>query len=212
MTATGEGTTLKTCAICAAEMPAAARKCLACGGFQDRRLLRGLATTDLSLLVALVSVIAASAPAIAPLLVKKDSEVILGQPAYRGGEFVQFVSNGGGRPGAIDNARLLRFDRGSKVPGWIYLMDVSLADQKHVVLKPGESTLLTFALDMDGEGPLDLPSPAAGSQCSMDTYSTSFRGVQTKRATKIDCDDMYIAVVTADLRRRASAPKPAVSP
>jgi hypothetical protein len=199
---------LKTCAVCAADMPAAARKCLACGSFQDRRLLRGLATTDLSLLVALVSVIAASAPALVPLLTKKDSELILGHPAFRGGEYVQFVSNGGGRPGAIDNARLLRDDQGSNQSGWIYLMDVSAADQKHVVLKPGESTLVSYTLDMDGEGRLDLPSPTTGSKCRMDTYSTSFRGKQLRSTAAVDCDEMYIAVVSADLRRRAIAAKP----
>jgi hypothetical protein len=200
----------KSCRICARPIPLAAVKCADCFSYQDWRSGLGVSTTVLSMLVALVSVVAAATPGFIGLLAKKDSKMVFGEPALRRGQFMQFASNAGTRPGIVDAARITWRERKSSAPGWIYLLDTQSPDDAPATLKPGESTLLRFTLDMSGEGEVELPRPGAGSECAMLTLWTSFRGEQNSTTRPLNCEDMYVAVHVADLRDRAKTSKTVV--
>ena len=197
----------KACRICARPIPVEAKKCADCLSYQDWRSSLGVSTTVLSMLVALVSVVAAATPGFVSLLAGQDSKLAFGAPAMRRGAFLQFASNAGARPGVVDSAQITWFEGRSKSPGWIYLLDVQSADQAPMVLKPGDSALVRFALDMSGEGAVNLPKPSGKSVCEMHTLWTSFRGDQSRTRKRLSCEDVYVAVHVADLRKQVEAAK-----
>lgn len=199
----------KPCRICARPIPLAAVKCADCFSYQDWRSGFGVSTTVLSMLVALVSVVAAATPGLVRLASPKDSKMVFGEPALRRGQFMQFASNAGTRPGIVDNARITWTERKSNTPGWIFMLDTHSPDGAPATLKPGESTLLRFTLDMSGEGEVELPRPGAASECAMVTAWTSFRGEQSSTTKPLSCEDMYLVVHVADLRDRAKTDAPA---
>lgn len=199
----------KPCRICARPIPLAAVKCADCFSYQDWRSGFGVSTTVLSMLVALVSVVAAATPGLVRLVAPKDSKMVFGEPALRRGQFMQFASNAGTRPGIVDNARISWTERKSDAPGWIFMLDIQSPDGAPAILKPGESTLLRFGLDMSGEGAVELPRPSSTSECAMLTSWTSFRGEQSSMERSLSCEDMYLAVHVADLRDRAKSEAPA---
>ncbi len=65
----------KLCRICCEPIAAGARKCIHCDSFQDWRGNLGVSATVLSLLVALVSVLTASAPILTKTLTPERSDL-----------------------------------------------------------------------------------------------------------------------------------------
>ena len=95
----------KPCRVCGEDINITARKCIHCNSFQDWRVYLGLSTSVLSLLVALVSVVALSTPIIKDAIQPKNSQVTLKFQYYNRDTINLIMSNPGNRPGGIGEAR-----------------------------------------------------------------------------------------------------------
>lgn len=96
----------KACSLCAEPIAAAAIKCRYCDGYQGRWLFLNLSTPVLSLLVALVSILALALPALIGTFSRPKSDVRVAFQYFEDGTAHFVASNAGTRPGSVGEVYL----------------------------------------------------------------------------------------------------------
>src|SRR5215469_8570287 len=120
----------RVCKICGEPISTTARKCTHCDSYQDWRGGINISNTVLSLLVALVSVLAVAIPAIHEALKAKNSELRFAFQGVNKEAITIFATNSGTRPGAVQSTLTLKVSAAGKtveVPLTIQLRESSAA-------------------------------------------------------------------------------------
>lgn len=102
------------CSVCREPIQDGARKCVHCDSFLDWRRWLGLSQTTLALLVAFVSVVAASAPRLGQLLTPRYSDLKISIRQVFSQRLELAVSNHGNQAGQLLSARLLATTKNRK--------------------------------------------------------------------------------------------------
>jgi hypothetical protein len=118
-------TSSKSCRECAKDIPFSARKCAECDAYQDWRRIFSISNTSLSLLIALISVLAVVLPAIKSVFVGSREKVTVRVVAQRYEEsvaaeaLVVLLSNSGTVSAFVDPSASVRVrsSAGTKVLG-----------------------------------------------------------------------------------------------
>jgi len=109
------------CLVCREPIRIGAKKCIHCDSFLDWRRWLGISQTTLALLVALVSVVAASGPRVAQLLSRDVSELTLNIRQVFGQRLELAASNHGNRNAQLLSAHLIATRRDKTQIGPIQL-------------------------------------------------------------------------------------------
>lgn len=128
----------KICSLCAEPVAATAIRCRHCDGYQGRWFFLTLSTPVLSLLVALVSILALAIPALRGALAQPDCQVRVAFQYFEDGTAHFVASNPGTRPGSV---------------GEVYL-DYGFQDQRYAlrgqskqrIIAPNASVEMAFIL------------------------------------------------------------------
>lgn len=91
----------RRCSTCCSDIHSAAKKCTACGSYQDWRRHLQISSSVLALLVALVSVIALSLPMIDRMITPEESKTVLSYHGTSGDKFYFVASNSGNKSGVV---------------------------------------------------------------------------------------------------------------
>ena len=163
------------CRVCKEDIRRGAMKCIHCDSFQDWRRYATLSSTVLSLLVALVSVLALGVPLLASSLKSENADVIVSiinaKPDHLryGTEILEtlnltlFVTNGGKTPGAIKSISLR--PKEEKMWSYHFVLREKLSEDNPVsvafnnsIIEPGKSHLIDahYALRKDYESVNDF--------------------------------------------------------
>ena len=135
---------VKPCSLCAETIAATAIKCRHCDGYQGRWFFLNLSAPVLSLVVALVSILALAIPAMVRTFDRPRSDVRLTFQYFEDGTAHFIASNLGARPGSVGEVYL---DYGPQ--GMRYALR---SETKQRVVAPNASVEMAFTLTC----PLDL--------------------------------------------------------
>ena len=106
----------KPCSLCSDTIAAAAIKCRHCEGYQGHWFFLNLSAPVLSLLVALVSILALAVPAMVATLARDQSDVRISFQYFEDGTAHFVVSNPGTRPGSVGEVYLDYGPQGERFP------------------------------------------------------------------------------------------------
>jgi hypothetical protein len=174
----------KACRVCGEEIKAAARKCIHCDSFQDWRANLGISTTALSLVVALVSVLATAIPIVRQAITPRDSNFLFSFQGATKDAILAIVANRGARPGTVSSGDLLL---NARLP-WIRLHMEREIDKEEdaIVVDPGKTVLIRFFLE---EGKVARP-PADDYKLSI--LFRDFSGEPYSEKKNINCDELFV--------------------
>lgn len=130
----------KPCLICAEPIAFAAKKCKYCGSYQDYRRHFTFSGTILSLLVALVSVLALSAPIIKSALEPKDASIKFVTATVDEKYIYVLVTNKGNEAGTFNGADLFYIEDNKVMVVELKVQDDE--DKDSMYFSPKESKLL----------------------------------------------------------------------
>lgn len=133
----------KVCALCAEAVAATAIKCKHCDAYQGRWLFLNLSAPVLSLLVALVSILALAIPAMVAVFERPGSDVRLAFQYFEDGTAHFVASNSGTRPGSVGE---VYFDYGSQ--GTRYALR-SQSERRMIAPNASEEMAFTFPCSSD---------------------------------------------------------------
>lgn len=118
-------TTKKDCTSCGEPIKIAATVCIHCQSFQDWRRFFTLGTTVTSLLIALLSVTALTAPMIKRMITSEDSDISLAFASSRPHYTTFIATNQGNRAGTITDVTLTlkKLDLGFKLVDTVRIIE-----------------------------------------------------------------------------------------
>lgn len=165
---------ITSCRTCKEPIRVGAIKCIHCDSFQDWRGSLSLSSTILSLLVALVSVLAFAGPILKELFIPKNSHVILSFSETVGDTMHVVASNTGNRPGAFGSGQLeIHYGDGRVVV--VPLGEPSKATQGPTIFGPGESKAIRLVAEQKLSS-LSLAPPDANDHCVIRLWAVEFNG------------------------------------
>jgi hypothetical protein len=172
---------MKWCAVCAEPIRKEAVKCKHCGSYQSWRGRINFSSTVLSLLVALIAVIGATAPIIKNLFTPNAATLRFSEPTFGQGTVSVTATNIGVLPATPDWAFITIPQKSAGQP---YIFDLrssdALSDRK---IGPGETKTITYAFDHKR---FDPPRVTAEDQpCTIEIFSS---------IREVSCDEIrYMA-------------------
>jgi hypothetical protein len=146
------------CLICGEPIYANAKKCSACGSYQDWRRHFDISAVVLSLLVALVSVVSAVGPQIIALLPPWGSKLEIRSYYFSADAISIIVENRGNRPGHIGRVNFVTYcfgayfnsDQGfTGVPSWGFEEELGTSPQTSRIVPERATREIQFALSRD---------------------------------------------------------------
>ena len=185
----------KPCVMCAEAIHPSASKCKHCGSYQHWLERVSTWTTVLSLLVALLAITAAIAPAIKNLVTPTGPALRLSAPQFSNEAVTIRATNIGGEPAMLDHLVLTIPQKG---PGQPYIFILSSKDSREVQdVEPGESAVLTFMFDRKAYDPPNVMPD--DSPCELEIFNSHRR---------VSCDEVrYLVTVPAKNDRRGHVPE-----
>ncbi len=179
----------KPCRICGEDINISARKCIHCNSFQDWHVYLGMSTSVLSLLVALVSVVALSVPVIKDAIQPKNSQVTLKFQYYNRDAINLIVSNPGNRPGGIGEAYFDvsgPIDPESTQSGFT----VPLINEKEITfIDAGASEQLIFGAEKSSQIREQTGKGMSELTCKLTIPIIEFDGTERKFVIEKNCND-----------------------
>jgi hypothetical protein len=132
----------KPCSMCREPIKAAAKKCIHCGSYQSWFGRLNLSATVLSLLVALVTVVGATAPVIRRMMTPEGPYFRFSTPHFGRSAVTVKATNIGSEPGTLDT---LLVDTPQMSPGAPYMFQLDAVPP--VAIRPGETRSVAFAFN-----------------------------------------------------------------
>jgi hypothetical protein len=180
----------KPCKVCGEQIKAAARKCIHCDSYQDWHADINFSSTFLSLLVALVSVVATATPVLQAAFTPKNSALSFSFQGATTDLLSVLVTNQGARPGSIGNLAILTAtdtEAGSSV---VIALTISGASPTAAILiEPSKSTLINYEKESaDLSDNALFTSAAQKVKCMLEITNTDFRANSLKTSVAVDCD------------------------
>jgi len=186
------------CKICGEPISTTARKCTHCDSYQDWRGGINISNTVLSLLVALVSVLAVAIPAIHEALKAKNSELRFAFQGANTEAITIFATNSGTRPGTVQSTLTLKVSAAGKtveVPLTIQLRESSAA----TIIEPSQSRLLDLNPPADSgptervlshyfKDPISIDLDKAS--CTIPIESNDFRTKRSTAEIPVQCKEL----------------------
>lgn len=170
----------KLCRICCEPIAVGARKCIHCDSFQDWRGNLGVSATVLSLLVALVSVLTASAPILTKTLTPERSDVAFAFQGANSDYLTLLVSNAGRRPASITHALLVDKDRNGS-PN-IYMDIVGLGMSAAQSIGPGSTAQIDFHPTRRADVAMGIKDT-----CEVRLFGSNFDGSEFQKIRQVRC-------------------------
>lgn len=157
---------MKHCVMCAEPIRFKATKCKHCGSYQHWLGRISVISTVLSLVIALISVIGLTAPAMKDFLTPSGAALRFSQPEFSRGSVSVTVTNYGAMPASVGVAFITVPQKSMGQP---YIFDLqALVDGESPRIEPGETKQITYLFDRKK---FDAPKLTSDDEpCSLEIY------------------------------------------